>query len=85
MWCFGHRNGKNVGPRDAAWGPVGPSVGQWTCVSRPEATGRLYHKGRARADRTWRSPAIVMHRVALDYDVLWESCPGRADFARGSG
>jgi hypothetical protein len=33
-----------VGPRDAAWGPVGPSVGQWTCVSRPEATGRLYHK-----------------------------------------
>jgi hypothetical protein len=42
--CFGHRSGKNVGPRDAAWGPVGPSVGQWTCVSRPEATGRLYHK-----------------------------------------
>jgi len=34
---------KSVGPRDAAWGPVGPSVGQWTCVSRPEATGRLYH------------------------------------------
>jgi uncharacterized protein DUF6494 len=32
-----------VGPRDAAWGPVGPGVGQWTCVSRPEATGRLYH------------------------------------------
>ena len=33
-----------MGPRDAAWGPVGPSVGQWTCVSRPEATGGLYHK-----------------------------------------
>jgi hypothetical protein len=43
-FLFGHRNGKNVGPRDAAWGPVGPSVGQWTCVSRPEATGGLYHK-----------------------------------------
>jgi hypothetical protein len=35
LLCWGNRRRKSVGPRDAAWGPVGPSVDSGrVCLAR---------------------------------------------------
>src|SRR5262249_19207723 len=63
--------GKVWVPEMQPGGPVGPSVGQRTCVSRPEATGRLYHSRQYRLalSNIARGVSRPEQRKASSYDV----------------